>query len=48
MLKAASLFKRKDAPFAVAGFSEFGAVRIGRNDPDVLELLGGYVNPVCG
>lgn len=39
ILKSASLFKRKDAPFGVAGFGEFGAVRIGRSDPDVIELL---------
>lgn len=42
ILKAASLFKRKDAPFGVAGFGEFGAVRITRNDPDVIDLLGDY------
>lgn len=39
ILKAAQLFKRKDAPFGVAGFGEFGAVRITRNDPDVIDLL---------
>ena len=48
ILKAASLFKRKDAPFAVAGFGDFGVVRIGRNDPDVMELLSSYRNPVVG
>lgn len=48
ILKAASLFSRKDAPFGVAGFNEFGVVRIGRNDPDVTALLAGYVNPVAG
>jgi hypothetical protein len=46
ILKAASLFKRKDAPFGVAGFGEFGAVRITRNDADVVDLLGTYVIPV--
>jgi hypothetical protein len=45
LLKAASLFKRKDAPFAVAGFNDFGVVRIGRNDPDVMDLLGHLVIP---
>jgi hypothetical protein len=45
LLKAASLFKRKDAPFAVAGFGEFGVVRIGRNDPDVMDLLNHLVIP---
>lgn len=39
ILKAASLFKRKDAPFGVAGFNDFGPVRITRADPDVLDLL---------
>lgn len=39
ILKATSLFKRKDAPFGVAGFGEFGAVRITRADPDVIDLL---------
>lgn len=45
ILKAASLFKRKDAPFGVAGFGEFGVVRIGRNDPDVMDLLSPYQIP---
>lgn len=39
LLKAAALFKRKDAPFGVAGFGEFGAVRITRADADVVDLL---------
>lgn len=43
IIKAASLFRRKDAPFGVAGFGEFGAVRISpRGDPDVVELLQPY------
>jgi hypothetical protein len=46
ILKAASLFKRKEAPFGVAGFGEFGVVRISRTDSDVVELLGTYVIPV--
>lgn len=46
ILKAASLFKRKDAPFGVAGFGEFGAVRITRQDPDVVELLAPYARPM--
>lgn len=43
LLKAVALFKRKDAPFGVAGFGEFGAVRISKADPDVMDLLAGYV-----
>lgn len=45
ILKAASLFKRKDAPFGVAGFGEFGAVRIARSDIDVVSLLEQYQLP---
>lgn len=47
IIKASSLFKRKDAPFGVAGFTEFGAVRITRSDIDVLDLLKDYVIPVA-
>ena len=43
LLKAAQLFQRRDAVFGVAGFAEFGAVRITRKDPDVIDLLAGYV-----
>lgn len=40
LLKVVSLLKRKDAPFGVAGFGEFGtAVRIRADDPDVVDLL---------
>jgi hypothetical protein len=42
ILKSVSLFRRKDAPFGVANFSEFGPVRITRADPDVMDLLGAY------
>lgn len=45
LLKATALFKRKDAPFGVAGFGEFGAVRITRMDPDAAELLRRFVLP---
>ncbi len=43
ILKAVGLFRRKDAPFGVAGFAEFGPVRISRVDPDVIDLLSKYV-----
>lgn len=42
ILKAASLFKRKDAPFGIAGVNEFGPLRIARSDPDVIDLLRPY------
>lgn len=44
-LKAVALFKRKDAPFGVAGFGEFGAVRITRQDTDVQALLAPFMLP---
>lgn len=42
ILKSVSLLKRKEAPFGVAGFGAFGAVRIGSADPDVRELLAPF------
>lgn len=42
LLKATSLFERRKAPFGVAGFGEFGVVRITRRDPDVVDLLQPY------
>lgn len=45
ILKATALFKRKDAPFGVAGFSEFGAVRIQQTDLDVIDMLSKYQLP---
>jgi hypothetical protein len=43
ILRAASIFKRKEATFGVAGFGEFGVVRIGRSDVDVMALLGDFI-----
>lgn len=43
LLKCAGLFARKDAPFGVATFGDFAAVRVTRRDPDVMELLQPYV-----
>lgn len=46
ILKAAALFQRKDSPAGVAGFGDFGVVRIGRQqDPHVAELLAPYCKP---
>lgn len=42
LLKAVSLFERRNAPFGVAGFGEFGVVKITRKDSDVIDLLSGY------
>jgi len=43
LLRAAALFKRKEAVFGVAGFNGFGEVRIGRNDHDIVSLLHPFV-----
>lgn len=48
ILKATSLFRRKDAPYGVAGFADFGPVRVTRRDPDVLDLLGPYTLKAIG
>jgi len=42
LLKAASLFKRRDAPFGWAAVGDVGVVRIGRNDVDVVDLLSPF------
>lgn len=43
LLRAVNLWRRKDAPFGIAGVSDFGPVRISRVDADVADLLAGYV-----
>lgn len=43
ILQSVGLFKRKDAPFGVAGFGEFGAVRIARRDSDVWGLISPFI-----
>lgn len=42
ILRATAIFKRKDAAFGIAEFAEFGPVRIGRSDPDVIDLLSPF------
>lgn len=43
IIRSTSILKRKDAPFGVAGFGEFGtSVRIRAEDPDVADLLSPY------
>lgn len=46
LIKAAALWMRKDSPQGVAGFGEFGVVRISsREDRDVADLLQPFVHP---
>lgn len=48
ILRAVALFKRRDAPFGIAGFGDFGALRITRQDSDVVSLLAPFRRPVIG
>jgi len=41
-LQVARMFKRADSPLGVAGFGEFGVIRITQLDPDVRALLQPY------
>lgn len=47
LLSAAELFKLKDAPFGVAGFGDFGAVRI-QSNPIVLRAVAPYRRSLVG
>lgn len=42
LIHASRIFKRKDSPEGVAGWGDFGAIRVGKTDPDVLDLLQPY------
>ena len=42
LLKAVNIFKRKDAPWGIAGSNEYGLIRITRKDNDIIELLDGF------
>ncbi len=41
LLVATDIFKRREAPFGIAGNTEFGVVRV-REDPKVMKLIGRY------
>ncbi|MBD2900763.1 hypothetical protein amrb99_97720 [Actinomadura sp. RB99] len=42
LLRAVALYKRRDSPLGVAGFGDFGAMRITRQDSDVVALLAPF------
>jgi Phage gp6-like head-tail connector protein len=42
LILAEELFKLKDAPYGVAGFDNYGAIRV-RDNPKVMSLLGRYI-----
>lgn len=45
MQVAAEFFKLKDAPFGLAGTSEFGVVRVPKTNPYIMKLLQPYIHP---
>lgn len=48
ILATAGLVHRKNSPNGVAGFAEFGGIRISRSDPDVVRLLYPYARVGVG
>lgn len=48
VLRAVAIFKRKESPQGIAGFGDFGAIRIGRQDPDVVALLANFQRVMVG
>ncbi len=44
-LLAARLYRRKDSPQGVIGSAEWGAIRVGRVDPDVEALISHFILP---
>ncbi len=48
VLRAVAIFKRKESPQGIAGFGDFGAIRIGRQDPDVVALLSPFQRVMVG
>lgn len=46
ILLASRLFRRKDSPEGVKGFSDLGVVRVSRYDPDYDALIADYVKDV--
>lgn len=45
LLQASRIYKRKESPEGVAGFGDFGPIRVGRVDPDVAEELAALRHP---
>tara|TARA_Y100000114_G_scaffold67646_1_gene61993 strand:- start:6891 stop:7493 length:603 start_codon:yes stop_codon:yes gene_type:complete len=47
VIQAMRIFKRLDSPLGVAGFGDFGAMRVSKGlDPDVAQLVAPYVRHV--
>ncbi len=48
VLRAVAIFKRKESPQGIAGFGDFGAIRVTRQDPDVVALLANFQRVMVG
>lgn len=48
LIRAAAIFKRREAIFGTVGMGEFGMVRITRKDPDVMDLLHNFIRIKVG
>ena len=48
LLMASRLYSRKDSPTGVAGFGDYGVVRVTASDADVSRLLDPYTKPSGG
>lgn len=48
VIRAAAVFKRKEAVLGVAGMNGFGEIRITRKDPDVIDLLHNFLRITVG
>ncbi|WP_433537595.1 hypothetical protein ACQPZK_07570 [Micromonospora sp. CA-249363] len=48
LIQANRLYMRKDSPQGVAGNSEWGAIRLGKIDPDVEALIWPFMSPGFG
>jgi hypothetical protein len=42
IIQATRIYKRLDSPLGVAGFGDMGAIRVGKVDPDVAQLIRPY------
>jgi hypothetical protein len=39
VIQSSRIYKRLDSPLGIAGFGDLGAVRVGKVDPDVAQLI---------
>jgi hypothetical protein len=47
LIVASETVKLRDAPFGVAGYGDYGAIRV-RNNPMAMGMLAPYILPLIG